>query len=149
MHSSGSAQFVINWQALWCQKIILRRDVATLFWNEFFTIIYREAEENWAWSKIISVLTARQWSYINRQEWQWTNCHYHRTRKYISTPFSSIPGLCLYHNTHVTVFSHLGNEVTSTAKSGSEPTVTITGLGNISLPPSAAAQVCVYIIIPM
>ena len=47
----------------------------------------------------------------------------------------------------LSVFSRLGNEVTSTAKSGSEPTVTITGLGNISLPPSAAAQVCVYIII--
>ena len=41
----------------------------------------------------------------------------------------------------VSVFSRLGNEVTTTSKISGGPTVTITGLGDIVLPPSAAAQV--------
>ena len=40
------------------------------------------------------------------------------------------------------IFSRLGKEVTTTTKSPSGPTITITGLGDLTLPESSTSQVC-------
>lgn len=44
----------------------------------------------------------------------------------------------------MSVFSRLGSEVSTTTKSSNEPTITITGLGNLPLPASSAAQGSVF-----